>query len=166
MLDEMQVIETAIIQAGEIQKRGDHAGAWETVEKVFQEHPEDSKLNQLRANLTTEAADFVRTLRTAEQLEQKEQTGSSLAWFLRAQNLSRERVRAERHHAPGEAGVAGAVGGGPDWERQLQSPGVACSEQSSFVNRTQLGKDRRSNAVGVTSLHRLWASKNAAHALS
>ena len=87
VLDEMQTVETAIIQAGEIEKRGDYAGAWETLEKAFQQHPDDSKLNQLRATLTTEAADFVRTLRTAEQLEKKEQIGSSMAWFLKAQKL-------------------------------------------------------------------------------
>jgi len=85
VLDQMQVIETAIIQAGEIEKRGDYAGAWETVEKVYKENPDDSKLNQLRANLTTEAADFVRILRTAEQLEGKGEIGSSLAWYLKAQ---------------------------------------------------------------------------------
>ncbi len=87
ILDQMQVIETAIIQAGEIEKRGDYAGAWETVEKVYKENPDDSKLNQLRANLTTEAADFVRTLRTAEQLENKDEIGSSLAWYLKAQKI-------------------------------------------------------------------------------
>jgi len=87
VLDQMQVIETAIIQAGEIEKRGDYAGAWETVEKVYKENPDDSKLNQLRANLTTEAADFVRTLRTAEQLEGKGEVGSSLAWYLKAQRI-------------------------------------------------------------------------------
>jgi len=87
VLDQMQVIETAIIQAGEIEKRGDYAGAWETVEKVYKENPDDSKLNQLRANLTTEAADFVRTLRSAEQLEGKGEVGSSLAWYLKAQKI-------------------------------------------------------------------------------
>ena len=87
VLDQMQIIETAIIQAGEVEKRGDYAGAWETLEKVFKQFPDDSKLNQLRANLTTEAADFVRTLRIAEQLEQKDQVGSSLAWYLKAQKL-------------------------------------------------------------------------------
>ena len=87
ILDQMQVIETAIIQAGEIEKRGDYAGAWETLEKVFKENPDDSKLNQMRATLTTEAAEFVRTLRTAEQLEQKGEIGSSLAWFLKARKL-------------------------------------------------------------------------------
>jgi hypothetical protein len=87
VLDQMQLVETAIIQAGEIEKRGDYAGAWETLEKVYKENPDDSKLNQLRATLTTEAADFVRTLRTAEQLEQKDEVGSSLAWFLKARKL-------------------------------------------------------------------------------
>jgi hypothetical protein len=87
ILDQMQVIETAIIQAGEIEKRGDYAGAWETIEKVYKENPDDSKLNQLRANLTTEAADFVRTLRTAQQLEEKDEVGSSLAWYLKAQKI-------------------------------------------------------------------------------
>ena len=37
--------------------------------------------------MTTEAADFVRTLRTAEQLEDKGQYGSSLAWYLKAQKI-------------------------------------------------------------------------------
>ena len=87
VLDQMQVIETAIIQAGEIEKRGDYAGAWETVEKAYKDNPEDSKLNQIRATLTTEAADFVRTLRTAEQLEAKDEVGSSLAWYLKAQKI-------------------------------------------------------------------------------
>lgn len=87
VLDQMQIIETAIIQAGEIEKRGDYAGAWETVEKTFKTYPDDSKLNQLRATLTTEAADFVHTLRTAEQHEQKDDIGSSLAWFLKAQKI-------------------------------------------------------------------------------
>ncbi len=87
VLDQMQLVETAIIQAGEIEKRGDYAGAWETLEKAYQQNPDDSKLNQLRANLTAEAADFVRTLRTAEQMEKKDEIGSSLAWFLKARKI-------------------------------------------------------------------------------
>lgn len=86
VLDEMQVIETAIIQAQEIEKRGDHAGAWESAEKAFRKYPDDNKLNQLRADLTTRAADFVRALRQAEELEKRNQPGSSLAWYLKAQS--------------------------------------------------------------------------------
>ena len=79
----MQVIETAIIQAGEIEKRG----ACETLEKIYKDPSDESKFNQMRASLTTEAADFVRTLRTAQQLEAKDEIGSSLAWYLTAQKL-------------------------------------------------------------------------------
>ncbi len=85
VLDQMKVIETAITRAEEINKRGDAAGAWESAEQAFQKFPDDSKLNQLRANLTTQAADFVRALRRAEELEARDQPGSSLAWFLQAQ---------------------------------------------------------------------------------
>ena len=87
VLDDMTSIEGAILRAQEIDKHGDAAGAWEAVETVFQKFPDDNKLNQVRASLTTEAADFVRTLRTAENLETKKQFGSSLAWYLKAQHI-------------------------------------------------------------------------------
>jgi hypothetical protein len=87
VLEQMETIETAMIQAQEMAKRGDCAGAWETVEKTFQKFPDDSKLNELRADLTTQAADFVRSLRTAEDLEQKDEIGSSLAWYLKARKI-------------------------------------------------------------------------------
>jgi hypothetical protein len=86
VLDDMQIIETSIIQAQEIEKRGDYAGAWESAEKAFRNFPDDNKLNQVRANLTTRAADFVHAIRQAEELEQKNQPGSSLAWYLKAQS--------------------------------------------------------------------------------
>jgi hypothetical protein len=87
VLEDMQVIETALIQAQEIEKRGDYAGAWESAEKAFRNFPDDNKLNQVRANLTTKAADFVHAIRQAEELERKKQPGSSLAWYLKAQNV-------------------------------------------------------------------------------
>jgi hypothetical protein len=85
VLSNMETIETAIIQAQEIEKRGDFAGAWESAERAFRQFPDDSKLNQVRADLTTKAADFVRAIRQAEELEEKNQAGSSLAWYLKAQ---------------------------------------------------------------------------------
>lgn len=85
VLEDMTTIEAAIIRAQEIEKRGDSAGAWESAERAFQQFPDDNKLNQIRANLTTKAADFVRALKQAEELEKKGQPGSALAWFLKAQ---------------------------------------------------------------------------------
>ena len=87
VLEDMQVVEGAIARGTEIAKRGDYAGAWEGIERMSKQFPDDTKLNELRANLTTEAAEFVRSIRTAQQLEQKDQIGSSLAWYLKAQKL-------------------------------------------------------------------------------
>ena len=87
VLTNMQQIETAIMRSTEIAKRGDNCGAWEGVERAYKQFPDDTKLNQLRANLSTDASDFVRAIRTAQQLEAKGQTGASLAWYLKAQKL-------------------------------------------------------------------------------
>jgi hypothetical protein len=87
VLADMAKIEGAIMQSDARSRQGDYAGAWENAEKAFKEFPDDSKLNSLLANLTTQAADFVRTLRNAEDLEKKDQTGSSLAWYLKAQKI-------------------------------------------------------------------------------
>lgn len=87
VLETMQMVEGAIIRASEIAKRGDYAGAWESVEMVYREFPGDNNLNQTRADLTTRAADFVGALRRAQELEERDQVGSSLAWYLKAQQM-------------------------------------------------------------------------------
>jgi len=85
VLDDMAQVEAAVIRAQEVEKRGDFAGAWESAEAAYRQFPEDNKLNQIRANLTTRASDFVRALKQAEEQEKKDQLGSSLAWYLKAQ---------------------------------------------------------------------------------
>ncbi len=87
VLESMKSIEGAIQQARVMSQLSNYAGAWESVEKVATQYPDDSKLNQTRAELTTQAADFVRTLRGAEDLEKKDQIGSSLALYLKAQKI-------------------------------------------------------------------------------
>jgi hypothetical protein len=87
IIEQMATIDTVMSVARDAARQGNYAAAWEAVEKSFQKFPDDSKLNELRADLTTQAADFVRTLRTAQDLEQKDQVGSSLAWYLKAQKL-------------------------------------------------------------------------------
>ena len=84
ILDSVQGAETALMRATELAKRGDPAGAWESVEHGFSDYPDDPKLNQARADFTTQAAEFVRSVRTAQEMERKQQIGSSLAWYLRA----------------------------------------------------------------------------------
>ncbi len=84
VLQRMAAVEIAILKAKEIAARGDAAGAWESVEAAQKDFPDDTELNQLRATLTTQAADFVQTLDKAETLEKQGQPGASLAWYLQA----------------------------------------------------------------------------------
>ncbi len=87
VLEHMKSIETALLRADEMARQNNFAGAWESVETAFANFPDDTRLNQQRASLTTQAADFVRTVRTAQELEKQDQVGSSLAWYLKAEKL-------------------------------------------------------------------------------
>jgi hypothetical protein len=87
ILDYVKTIDIAIIEANAMAQQSNYDGAWETVEKISAQYPDDNKLSQTRANLTTQAADFVRTIRDAQDLEKKDQLGSSLAWFLKARKM-------------------------------------------------------------------------------
>lgn len=87
VLKNMQTIETALGTASAMAVQANYAGAWESVEKIAGEFPDDTKLSQTRADLTVKASDFVRTLQGAQDLEKKDQVGSGLAWYLKAQKL-------------------------------------------------------------------------------
>ena len=85
VLDRMQEVEICIMRAQEIAKRGDSAGAWEGLEIAFEKYPDDPKLSQMRADMTTQTPDFVNKVRKAKEMESNGQYSSSLAWYLRAQ---------------------------------------------------------------------------------
>lgn len=87
VLLDMQKIEGAIIRAEEMSKRGDVNGAWESVQTVAKDFPDDTKLNQMRADLSTKAAEFVHILDRGKDMEDKNETGSALAWYLKALNV-------------------------------------------------------------------------------
>jgi hypothetical protein len=82
----MQDIEASIMRSQEIARRGDYAGAWEGLEMTFAQYPDDQKLSQMRADLTTQAPDFVHDIRQAKSYEEKKEYGSALAWYLRSQS--------------------------------------------------------------------------------
>jgi hypothetical protein len=87
VLEKMSMVEASIVKAQEILSRGDAAGAWESAESARKEFPNDNKLNQLRADLTTQASQFVQAINHAEELEKKDLPGSSLAWYLKARQI-------------------------------------------------------------------------------
>ncbi len=86
-LQQIQKIEGTIARCEAIARRGDSIGAWEETERIYREFPEDRMINKLRSDLTIDAADFVKTIRKAWDLEERNQPGSSLAWFLKARGM-------------------------------------------------------------------------------
>ncbi len=87
VLENMKTIEGALMRSEEMVKQNNYPGAWESVEKIAQQFPDDTKLSKTRADLTPPAADFVRTLRDAQEMEKRDQIGASLAHYLKAKKI-------------------------------------------------------------------------------
>ena len=50
----------------------------------------------MRSDLATDVAEFVSSLKKAERLEERDQNGSSLAWYLKARKMYPNSVFAKR----------------------------------------------------------------------
>ena len=87
VMKNIETIEGSLMRAEEMARTGNHAGAWESLERAWAEFPDDGKLNQQRADMTTRASDFVKLIRSAEDMEKRDQVGSSLAHYLKAQKI-------------------------------------------------------------------------------
>jgi len=81
IIENITRIDIAIQQAQKLSQVGNPHGAWETVEEVFTEFPDDPPLSKARSDYATRVAPFVSALNKAEELEEREQNGSSLAWY-------------------------------------------------------------------------------------
>jgi hypothetical protein len=95
ILEDFKGIETALLASKELDRLGNPAGAWETLDKIAQKFPEDVQINQSRALYTTKAADFVRTVQGARDLETRAQLPSSLAFYLKALRIYPKSTLAE-----------------------------------------------------------------------
>ena len=87
VMKNMETIEAALMRSEEMSRTGNHAGAWEGLERVMADFPNDVKLSHEHANMTTRASDFVNVIHSAEELEKRDQIGSSLAHYLKAQKI-------------------------------------------------------------------------------
>jgi len=61
--------------------------AWEKVEKESVQFPDDPVLSKLRADLGVKASEFVNAIENGRQHEEKKQTGSAIAWYLKARRM-------------------------------------------------------------------------------
>lgn len=83
-LEKVKAAETALEKAKVYEQNGDVYGSWETLELAAKSWPEDSKLNQRRAELSIQASVFVSKLSRATKEEHKGNQGVALAYFLNA----------------------------------------------------------------------------------
>jgi len=91
------------------QQNGNPAGAWEMVEKTYQEFPEDPEVTRLRSELSVKATEFVGALQKAKDHESRKQTGSSLAWYLKARTQYPQSEFAREGIQRQVGGLAGVV---------------------------------------------------------
>ncbi|MCB1076945.1 MAG: hypothetical protein KDM64_03860 [Verrucomicrobiae bacterium] len=110
-------IETAMKQADGFAKAGNPHMAWELIEVTFRKFPDDVPLSALRSELSTEVAEFVKALKTADNLEKRDQTGSALSWYLKSKRMYPQSQYAQEgidrlvgRILPDEAGGGGSIG--------------------------------------------------------
>jgi hypothetical protein len=87
VMADMELIEYALREAAARARQNDFSGAWEVLRKSAHDFPNDPVLTTELATCTIRASAFVTTINNAEDLEKKEQYGSSLAHYLKAQRL-------------------------------------------------------------------------------
>ena len=86
VLMDMNKVNLVIAAATANAQHGNLPGAWETIEKAYQEFPEDPEVTRLRSDFSVKATEFVGALQKAKAHEERKQTGSALAWFLKARS--------------------------------------------------------------------------------
>jgi tetratricopeptide (TPR) repeat protein len=86
VLTDMNRMNLMIAGATGNEQHGNVAGAWETIEQAYKDFPEDPEVARLRSDLSVKATEFVGALQKAKEHENRKQTGSALAWYLKAKN--------------------------------------------------------------------------------
>ncbi len=84
VLIDMNKVNLIVAGANSNAQHNNIAGAWEMIEKAYLEFPEDPEVSRLRSDFSVRATDFVSALQKAKSHEDRKQSGSALAWFLKA----------------------------------------------------------------------------------
>lgn len=82
-------IDLAIATATNLERSGQANAAWETLSDLYERFPDDPKLGQEIVKLSSQVGPFSSALEKARQFESRTapQTGSALAWYLKAKEL-------------------------------------------------------------------------------
>lgn len=87
VLTDMNRVNLVVHAAGEAARNGNSFGAWEAIEREYENFPDDPEVTRLRAELSVKASEFVSAIERARQHEERKQTGSALGWFLKARRM-------------------------------------------------------------------------------
>ena len=84
VMEEVGKVERIVMTADEMVKAGDSTGAWERLEEIAKDFPDDNEVNRRRADLSRKSPDFIHAITEARRHEDNARTGISLSWYLRA----------------------------------------------------------------------------------
>nr|DAH48342.1 MAG TPA: hypothetical protein [Caudoviricetes sp.] len=87
IMKRMEIIETSIGQAKELSRLKNNFAAWEIVEKVHRQFPEDSELNRIRADLTIRVSAFAAAMAKAEEALESGDKWTALLAYLKAKDI-------------------------------------------------------------------------------
>ena len=84
VLEEVGKVERVVLTADELVKAGNPTGAWERLEEIAKDFPDDNEVNRRRAELSRKNPDFIHAITEARRHEDNARAGISLSWYLRA----------------------------------------------------------------------------------
>ena len=87
IMKQMEIIETAMSQAKELVRQRNDFAAWEIIEKVYRQFPEDANLNKMRADLTVNASQFASAIANAERAAQSGKLWPALLLYIKAKEI-------------------------------------------------------------------------------
>ncbi len=87
IMKRMEAIEAAMSQAKELARIGNDFGAWEVLERVYREHPDDQELNRMRGDFAVRASEFAFVVSRAERAMSDERIAEALNAYLDAAEL-------------------------------------------------------------------------------
>ena len=87
VLTDMNRVNMVVHAAGEAARNGNSFGAWEAIEREYKQFPEDPEITKMRSDLSVKASEFVSAIEKAKTHEQRKQSGSAIAWYLKARRL-------------------------------------------------------------------------------
>ncbi|MEN3943609.1 hypothetical protein WJU23_20085 [Prosthecobacter sp. SYSU 5D2] len=87
VLTDMNRVNMVVHAAGEAARNGNSFGAWEAIEREYEQFPEDPEITKMRSDLSVKASEFVSAIEKAKTHEQRKQSGSAIAWYLKARRL-------------------------------------------------------------------------------